>query len=475
MATMALVNIGEGNRDDGFYRYKMPKLQTKIEGRGNGIKTNLVNMVEVAKALARPPAYTTKFFGCVLGAQSKYDEKTLTSTVNGAHETSKLVQLLEIFIKKYVQCYGCGNPETEIVITKTQMITLKCAACGYLSDVDMRDKLTTFIINNPPETKKVKGTKQMRKAEKERLKAGEAADEEAKSSKKVSGKKKGDESAKKTKKKDDEEKILSPDASQKDEDEQADDDDVEWQTDTSRAAAEQRRLEQLSAATSEMVMLELEETQNGTSKKSKEKSLKKGSKDEEDSVQSPDAGKKNGIDKKSSRGEGDEDDQDGEEENEQESEFDGLFHDLKDYSKTHTLAETANYLQNQGEFTEVLSAALFQALFDGLGKGLSKEVAKKKVLLSKVLQEDVAQGRFLGAVERYCGVVRPDAVKETALVLKVLYDNDIMEEEQIMTWYSKKGGNTELGISAGAAAAVRKEAAPFVKWLQEAEAESDEE
>jgi len=103
---MALLNIGEGNRDDAFYRYKMPKLMTKIEGRGNGIKTNLVNMVDVAKALARPPSYTTKYFGCELGAQSKFDEKTGIALVNGAHDNSKLVALLEIFIKKYVQCYG---------------------------------------------------------------------------------------------------------------------------------------------------------------------------------------------------------------------------------------------------------------------------------------------------------------------------------------------------------------------------------
>ena len=57
---MALQNIGAGNRDDALYRYKMPKLLTKIEGRGNGIKTNIVNMVDVEKALGRLPSYTTK-------------------------------------------------------------------------------------------------------------------------------------------------------------------------------------------------------------------------------------------------------------------------------------------------------------------------------------------------------------------------------------------------------------------------------
>ncbi|CAB4273702.1 unnamed protein product [Prunus armeniaca] len=239
---MALLNIGAGNSDDAFYRYKMPKMVTKIEGRGNGIKTNIVNMVDIAKALARPAAYTTKYFGCELGAQSKFDEKTGTSIVNGSHDTAKLAGLLENFIKKFVQCYGCGNPETEILITKTQMIQLKCAACGFVSDVDMRDKLTTFIIKNPPEQKKgSKDKKAMRRAEKERLKEGEAADEELKKLKKEA-KKKGTSSAKegpvkasssKKKTSGSDEDHTSPTLSQADEEEaDDDDDDVQWQTDT---------------------------------------------------------------------------------------------------------------------------------------------------------------------------------------------------------------------------------------------------
>lgn len=37
-------------------RYKMPALQLKVEGRGNGIKTKIVNLNEVATALRIPPA-----------------------------------------------------------------------------------------------------------------------------------------------------------------------------------------------------------------------------------------------------------------------------------------------------------------------------------------------------------------------------------------------------------------------------------
>ena len=55
---MASVNIGK-NANDAFARYKMPKLETKIEGRGNGIKTALLNIAEVSKALNIAPEYVS--------------------------------------------------------------------------------------------------------------------------------------------------------------------------------------------------------------------------------------------------------------------------------------------------------------------------------------------------------------------------------------------------------------------------------
>ncbi|KAI8005603.1 Eukaryotic translation initiation factor 5 [Camellia lanceoleosa] len=137
------------------------------------------------------------------------------------------------------------------------MIQLRCVACGLVSDVDVRDKLTNFILKNPPEPKKgSKDKKAMRRVEKEQLKDGEAADKEQMKLKKVV-KKKGSSNSKdgpvkvnynKKKASDSDEDQSSPTISQVDKKEETDndnDDNVQWQANTSLEAACQRIQEQL--------------------------------------------------------------------------------------------------------------------------------------------------------------------------------------------------------------------------------------
>ncbi|XP_057436485.1 eukaryotic translation initiation factor 5-like [Lotus japonicus] len=465
---MALQNIGAGNRDDAFYRYKMPRMITKIEGRGNGIKTNVVNMVDIAKALARPAAYTTKYFGCELGAQSKFDEKTGTSHVNGAHDTAKLAGLLENFIKKYVQCYGCGNPETEILITKSQMIQLKCAACGFVSDVDMRDKLTTFIIKNPPESKKgSKDKKAMRRAEKERLKEGEAADEELKKLKKEV-KKKGTSSSKdgttkssssRKKANGSDEDRTSPTHSQIDEkdvaheeDEEDDDDDVQWLADTSAEAARKRIQEQLSAVTADMVMLTTNEPE-------KEKVATKLSDNAENGSST------NGKSEKAATKVNDTSENGGS------MHYSKLVGEVKaDLKKGATAKELLTHLATLPASAQEKMSALYEALFEGTEKGFAKVAIKRKsYLAAAVSQEEGMQLPLLHAIEEFSCKSTSNALKEVALVLKALYDADVLEEEHIVQWYQKglKGDNKDSQIW--------KNVKPFVDWLQSAESESEEE
>ncbi|XP_076928505.1 eukaryotic translation initiation factor 5-like [Bidens hawaiensis] len=421
---MVLQNIGASNSDDAFYRYKMPKMITKIEGRGNGIKTNIVNMVDVAKALARPASYTTKYFGCELGAQSKFDEKTGVSLVNGSHDTAKLAGLLENFIKKYVQCYGCGNPETEILITKTQMVQLKCAACGFVSDVDMRDKLTSFILKNPPEQKKnSKDKKALRRAEKERLKEGEMADKVQKKLTKDTVKKPGkDKTLLKKKGNASDEDRVSPAASQDgDKLNGSDDDDIQWQTDTSAEAARRRIQEQLSSVTADMVMLSTEEPVSSVVEENVNGNMKK-----------------------------------------------NLADVAKEYLKKGVTPK--ELLASLSGSAQENASAIYEAVLDGVEKGYAKHALKKKKYLAAVVEgEGDSQLLLLKAVEDFCAKSNPVAVKEVALVLKALYDEDILEEEYIVKWYEEgsSGGNKS--------SLIWKNAKPFVEWLQSAESETEEE
>ncbi|KAK8866011.1 hypothetical protein IAR55_001162 [Kwoniella newhampshirensis] len=155
---MATVNIRR-DVDDKFYRYKMPLLQIKIEGRGNGIKTVVPNMEDIARALNRPPTYPTKFFGYELGAQTTVANDRYI--VNGAHTADRLRELLDTFIEKFVLCPSCKNPETEFVISGKsghETMIRDCKACGRHNSVDMKHKLVTYILKNPPK-KKEKGKK----------------------------------------------------------------------------------------------------------------------------------------------------------------------------------------------------------------------------------------------------------------------------------------------------------------------------
>ncbi|CAF4158431.1 unnamed protein product [Rotaria sp. Silwood2] len=150
---MAMINVNR-QTNDMFYRYKMPKLAAKVEGTGNGIKTVLVNVTAIAKALNRPPTYVTKFFGCELGAQVQMNAKEDRYIVNGAHDCEKLQNLLDGFIKRFVLCPKCDNPETKLSVRKRNggEILQVCAACGYSGTIIMAShKLTTYIAKNPPD------------------------------------------------------------------------------------------------------------------------------------------------------------------------------------------------------------------------------------------------------------------------------------------------------------------------------------
>lgn len=59
--------------------------------------------------------------------------------------------LLDGFIRKYVLCPECDNPETELMIsTRKGTIHQGCKACGYYGSLESNHKLNAYILKNPP-------------------------------------------------------------------------------------------------------------------------------------------------------------------------------------------------------------------------------------------------------------------------------------------------------------------------------------
>lgn len=195
----------------------MPRLTTKVEGRGNGIKTVVPNMVDIAKALNTPPAYPTKFLGIELGAQSKFNKKDERAIVNGKHMANDMQASLGKFIDLFILCPNCGLPEISMAVKKSS-IKIDCAACGHNAPIPTSHKLTTYILKNPPGKSKGSSGKSGKKERRSKKDKGSKAGEDGKADGAVGA-------------------ADLPEG------------EVEWFTDTSKAAQKKRREAEFAAMT----------------------------------------------------------------------------------------------------------------------------------------------------------------------------------------------------------------------------------
>lgn len=148
---MKTVNI-DRNSLDAFYRYKMGLVAVKIEGRGNGIKTVLVNIEEIARSLSRDPKHLTKYLSYEMGALSSIDEKNHKYIVNGAHDKERVQEYVFDFIDNFVLCKECRNPETDLFCSDSRKtVHQQCKACGYEGIVRSSNKLMKILLKDLPD------------------------------------------------------------------------------------------------------------------------------------------------------------------------------------------------------------------------------------------------------------------------------------------------------------------------------------
>lgn len=383
------VNVNRSVSDQ-FYRYKMPRLIAKVEGKGNGIKTVIVNMVDVAKALNRPPTYPTKFFGCELGAQTQFDSKNDRYIVNGSHEANKLQDMLDGFIRKFVLCPECDNPETDLHVNpKKQTIGNSCKACGYRGMLDTRHKLCTFILKNPPESteggsasvKKEKEKKNRKKDKENGSGSGEAGSQE---------------------------NFDAPKAVD------GDDDDEDWAEETTEEA-QRRRMEEIS-----------DHAKNLTLSEDLEKPL-------EERV--------------------------------------NLFYNFVKHKKdSRTIDAADKEILAEAERLDVKAMGpliLSELLFS---VNIRDQIKKyKRHFLRFCHNNKKAQKYLLGGFECVVKLHQVQLLARVPIILKDLYDADLLEEDVILAWAEKV---SKKYVSKELAKEIHAKAAPFVKWLKEAEEES---
>jgi len=143
-------NVGlKSIQGDSHYRWKMDPLETKIEGKGIGRKTVLLNISEVAAHCFTQPQYMTKFFGYEIGAQSKWDDHRRVGFVNGVHDTNDLQELVFKYIELLIMCpsESCTRPEIKYMKTGKN-IRMACASCGLNQNFQLDHQITKFIVNS---------------------------------------------------------------------------------------------------------------------------------------------------------------------------------------------------------------------------------------------------------------------------------------------------------------------------------------
>jgi translation initiation factor 5 len=365
-----------------------------------------------------------KYFGFELGAQTNTNPTDDRWIINGAHEAGKLQDYLDGFISRFVLCKKCKNPETDVNI-KDGMIVLDCKACGQRTDVDLRLKLSSFILKNQP--KKGKKDKSTKKAERKAKREGQNGTNDG--SDNGSHDSNGDDA--------DQNGDYEQDAGSDDEltrnikkgadaIDVADTGEVKWTVDMSEEAVKARAKELPTDLKNSL-------------------SLNDGEDDEE--------GGESG------------------------SAYDTLGAWIQDQTKEKggvTKVDSVDIYKKAMELNIEVKhrtlTVLAQTIFD---EDIVKQIPGRASMLKKFISgSERHQRALLGGIERFVGNDHPDLIPQVSPILMQLYQQDVIDEEVASAWASKVSTKyVEKPVSKK----VRKSAAAFVKWLEEAEEESDDE
>eukprot|EP01041_Mallomonas_annulata_P008502 gene8502-17534_t len=396
---MSTMNIaGLTPVEDPSYRYKMPRITAKVEGRGNGIKTVLTNIFEVALSLNREAPEITKYFGCEMGSQTTFSAEIERAVVNGNHNAQDLQNKLSTYIEQFVLCKQCRLPETSYRI-KNGIIAQKCAACGSKDNCDMTHKLATFILN---QYKKAKADKEKDKSDK-----GEKGEKKKKEKK------------------------------SKDDNEDGEGTTVAADGETAAEGKEEKKVK-------------------------KDKKSKKKKSDENVEV-----------------------DENVEEEETDSKAVDASIERFIIWQSQNPTPTTAQIIEELWSVQTCNGLPAADRVLIFLGAVFTEtsltdnSIEKYKDILSALTSSQIQQRQLIAGCEWFCGTKYPKLIKMFPIMLKHLYDNELVEEDVLLEWaadYSKNDYTVEQSlINLDTLEQLKVAAQPFITWLQQAEEEEDDE
>ncbi|ELA48030.1 hypothetical protein VCUG_00453 [Vavraia culicis subsp. floridensis] len=134
------------NTHDPFYRYKMPQLITKQQGKSKNVKTVLVNIGQISNALKRKEVLLQQFILYELSVNSMAKDSMFM--LKGDYAASEIQDIVYEFIGLLVQCKECDNPETEMGVEGDE-VSLCCYACGCRRVVESNHRIMNYVRKNP--------------------------------------------------------------------------------------------------------------------------------------------------------------------------------------------------------------------------------------------------------------------------------------------------------------------------------------
>jgi translation initiation factor 2 subunit 2 len=104
-------------------RFQIPQ----IEGEMQGTRFIVRNFKKIADYLKRDPKHLAKYLMLSLATSGSIEGETLV--LNTKVRRDVVQQKLEEYIRKYVFCKVCGEPDTKL-IKEDRIYFIQCDACG---------------------------------------------------------------------------------------------------------------------------------------------------------------------------------------------------------------------------------------------------------------------------------------------------------------------------------------------------------